>query len=565
MESKLASVVDDRIKGLQLIENFISKQEGFQLIEFIKSQTWAVTLSRRTQQYGYRYSYTSTNETPEQTTRIPSQFEFLIKRLVEQGIFKIAPDQIIVNEYTPGQGISKHIDHTKHFGDTIASLSLASTCVMDMINYNAPGIPKDTTIPIPMNPSSLIVLNENARYNWFHSIDKRKTDVIGGKKVARKTRISLTFRNMKNPTRGDFTSLSGIENENKSKFVESKIELKTKPTLKTNTTLGHGHRPIVRIAIIGSAGRGADANKMSFEIFNSMVETASYLIQNKLAIDCENSDLILVSGGSAWSDHVAVKLWQADQQLPTSERKFSGIHLYLPCELEKMRDQDKWRFRDTATNNNNCAQTLNYLHEEFSGKMQIDSITELFNLNDAQSDSSKLRVKTIVNNKGFFARNADIAKGSDRMIAFTWGNDSTSSSQPTSGGTLNTWTQFAKLHKVNAHRIHVSLPTGLTNGNSEEKKTNAPHNEQKKITDFFKPMVSCSSGSGSGSSPSPSFASGLIHQTASKSTKRKFEETISMTDSIDSESSLSASKKARGCTPSAPLNINTGLHTVGTV
>ncbi len=39
-------------------------------------------------------------------------------------------DQLIVNEYQPGQGISPHIDNKTLFSDIIVSLSLGSNAVM---------------------------------------------------------------------------------------------------------------------------------------------------------------------------------------------------------------------------------------------------------------------------------------------------------------------------------------------------------------------------------------------------------------------------------------------------
>ena len=43
---------------------------------------------------------------------------------------QIVFDQMIVNEYEPGQGINPHIDNTTLFRDTIVSVSLGSPTVM---------------------------------------------------------------------------------------------------------------------------------------------------------------------------------------------------------------------------------------------------------------------------------------------------------------------------------------------------------------------------------------------------------------------------------------------------
>lgn len=45
-----------------------------------------------------------------------------------------------------------------------------------------------------LEPRSVMVLKDVARYKWTHEIPARKSDVIDGGKVERSRRISLTFR-----------------------------------------------------------------------------------------------------------------------------------------------------------------------------------------------------------------------------------------------------------------------------------------------------------------------------------------------------------------------------------
>lgn len=95
-------------------------------------------------------------------------------------IFKIMPDQVIINEYLPGQGISPHIDCIPCFGEVICSLSLFSSYVMDFI--------KDKKISMLLEPKSLLILSGSSRYDWKHGIAARKTDIYNN------SRISITFR-----------------------------------------------------------------------------------------------------------------------------------------------------------------------------------------------------------------------------------------------------------------------------------------------------------------------------------------------------------------------------------
>ena len=100
------------------------------------------------------------------------------------------PDQVIVNEYEPGQGISSHIDCEPCFANMIVSLSLGSGCVMDFISK----LDKAKKIPVWLAPRSIIVLRDEARYKWLHGIAPRESDQWAGQKYERQRRVSLTFR-----------------------------------------------------------------------------------------------------------------------------------------------------------------------------------------------------------------------------------------------------------------------------------------------------------------------------------------------------------------------------------
>lgn len=108
------------------------------------------------------------------------------------GHFTAVPDQLIANEYLPGQGISAHVDCEPCFGEVIASLSLLSGCEM-RFGCLASGETRAVILP----PRSLLVLTGPARRDWTHSIAARLSDVIDGLRVARQRRVSLTFRTMR--------------------------------------------------------------------------------------------------------------------------------------------------------------------------------------------------------------------------------------------------------------------------------------------------------------------------------------------------------------------------------
>lgn len=177
------------VPGLRYIPNFINPAVEKTLLEEIDQQPWITDLKRRVQHYGYRYDYKARAISPEAYLgTLPEWLKPLTNRLWQEGYIPDLPDQVIVNEYIPGQGITAHIDCIDCFSDTILSLSLGSDCIM---RFTAPS---HTTEDLVLERRSLVVLQRDARYQWQHSIPARKSDLIKGQKQARSRRISLTFR-----------------------------------------------------------------------------------------------------------------------------------------------------------------------------------------------------------------------------------------------------------------------------------------------------------------------------------------------------------------------------------
>ena len=179
------------IKGLEYYSSFISNLEQQNILNLIDKQIWLDDLKRRVQHYGYKYDYKKRSIDKSMLLgEIPNWCNIISKKMQDKGIIDFVPDQVIVNEYLPGQGISNHIDCEPCFNDTILSLSLASSCIMQFTNKNN----MQEIIPVLLEPCSLVVLKEDARYNWMHGIKSVKTDSFYGQKLTRKRRVSLTFR-----------------------------------------------------------------------------------------------------------------------------------------------------------------------------------------------------------------------------------------------------------------------------------------------------------------------------------------------------------------------------------
>lgn len=180
------------IRGLTYLPDYISVDQEQVLITHIDQQRWITVLKRRVQHYGYRYDYKARAVTSDSHLGpLPDWLQPVAQKLYDDGTFPAVPDQAIVNEYLPGQGISAHIDCVPCFADTIASLSLSSPAIMQFTNPQY-GEKKE----ILLQERSLIVLSGEARYEWTHSIPARKADIVNGLKINRNRRVSLTFRNI---------------------------------------------------------------------------------------------------------------------------------------------------------------------------------------------------------------------------------------------------------------------------------------------------------------------------------------------------------------------------------
>lgn len=181
------------IPGLIYISDFIADAEHGFLLSQIDQQPWLTTdLKRRVQHYGYKYDYIARAVNNDAYLGpLPDWLISLCQKLQADGVFPSPPNQVIVNEYLPGQGISAHIDCVPYFAGIIASLSLASSCIMEFSNPET-----REKKSIPLEERSLVILSGSARYEWRHAIPARKSDIIDGIKTERRCRVSLTFRNV---------------------------------------------------------------------------------------------------------------------------------------------------------------------------------------------------------------------------------------------------------------------------------------------------------------------------------------------------------------------------------
>jgi|GEM_PF-1070943 len=178
------------IPGLLCCLDFMSESYEAELIETIDRQPWLTDLKRRVQHYGYKYDYKARSVDPSMYLGpLPDWSLAVVRELYDRGMVPQIPDQLIVNEYEPGQGISAHVDCKPCFDNTIVSVSLGSSCMM-----NFTSVKDKTKYSLFLERRSAIVLSGEARYDWQHAIPARKSDVYEGERIARRRRLSLTFR-----------------------------------------------------------------------------------------------------------------------------------------------------------------------------------------------------------------------------------------------------------------------------------------------------------------------------------------------------------------------------------
>ena len=179
------------IKGLELYPNFISQKEEKELINSIDNSPWLKDLKRRVQHYGYKYDYRSRKiDNSLYLGKLPNWLEIVSRKMTDKKLINFKPDQAIINEYEIGQGISSHIDCEPCFGDTIVSLSLGSSCV---INFEKE-LNSKYKIGIFVEPRTLLVMKKESRYAWYHGIPQRKSDKFSNEIIKRERRMSITYR-----------------------------------------------------------------------------------------------------------------------------------------------------------------------------------------------------------------------------------------------------------------------------------------------------------------------------------------------------------------------------------
>lgn len=178
----------DSISGLYYISNFLDSDEMTQIQEFLNSEVKFKPItkssnSRRVAQFGYTYAYDRSGVEP--TEPIPEIFKTLVSSLklnniVKSNLIEREFDQLIINEYTPGQEIAYHTDHPVQFDDIIACITIGQSVPIMFRNGN--DIRK-----LDIAAGSMYIMTGDSRYKWKHHLKNNGTT----------NRYSLTYRKVK--------------------------------------------------------------------------------------------------------------------------------------------------------------------------------------------------------------------------------------------------------------------------------------------------------------------------------------------------------------------------------
>src|ERR1700676_4060487 len=142
------------IGGLQYVSEYLDRETHDRLLVAVDFQPWQMSVDHGVQIYGYHYN--NKRRAAYRTGGLPQWASDLAVRLWRDCLLPNVPDQMVANQYHPGSGIFAHVDQAV-FGDTITSVSLGSSCVMQFSNSEA-----ERTEELLLEPRSVLMLSGEA-------------------------------------------------------------------------------------------------------------------------------------------------------------------------------------------------------------------------------------------------------------------------------------------------------------------------------------------------------------------------------------------------------------------
>jgi len=194
-----------QLPSLYFLENWISKEEEAEILKIIEKspkECWVRLKTRQLQNWGGIVGSEKFIAEP-----LPVYLQQICHQLHSSGAFPVHPNHVLLNRYTPGQGILPHTDGIRYHPFT-ATLSLGSSGVMKFYrNHQSTKDVNGHTLSVFLPRRSLLLFTDELYSSFLHSIPEVEADVIDSKivnkellglkegdTIARNTRISLTIR-----------------------------------------------------------------------------------------------------------------------------------------------------------------------------------------------------------------------------------------------------------------------------------------------------------------------------------------------------------------------------------
>ena len=211
------------VNGLKTMRGYLNKKEQNEILEELSNYEFSQFIGNTYLEFGHNYSFYIDNPTSE---FIPPKMQSLAERLVKDGVLKEEEksNHILVNIYTPGQGIHSHVDDD-WYTDGIVSITLMAGAAIEFRRERRnpyykqyPNLEKKYQGNKILecgtgyfDPGSLFAMHGESRYAYRHEIKRRdkdravyatknaagKLEIKSVKNLERKTRVSLTFRHVK--------------------------------------------------------------------------------------------------------------------------------------------------------------------------------------------------------------------------------------------------------------------------------------------------------------------------------------------------------------------------------
>lgn len=188
------------------IPNFITRDEESHIIKNVYSvpkPKWTFLSNRRLQDYGG-----VPHEKGMIAENIPSWLQVYMDKVDELNVFEgKKANQVLINEYLPGQGIMPHTDGPI-FSPTITTITCGSHTILEFWENNEY---RKKVCDLLLERCSLVIIKNDMYAKYLHSICEVATDVISSScanllncgvkysindTLKREIRVSLTIRNV---------------------------------------------------------------------------------------------------------------------------------------------------------------------------------------------------------------------------------------------------------------------------------------------------------------------------------------------------------------------------------